>query len=225
MPDTPVDIEAVRERLRTGPFSFVLNQVPALCTELEAARAFVKHCCLVAGIDPELPDEAMVQAFAGLRQDLKLNASMLSTQMDKATTALMDLEAAQAENARLRERNHSIQQGRVLLQRHRDAWREYAYGNRDKPDDFLDGNTVGRGQTERERLLKANATAKADALREAAGNISAFDAGLLNDFGGGNVEWWHEYIRSLLTVADGSWRELIRLEADVAAEQAEQETP
>ena len=99
MPDTPVDIEAVRERLRTGPFSFVLNQVPALCTELEAARAFVKHCCLVAGIDPELPDEAMVQAFAGLRQDLKLNASMLSTQMDKATTALMDLEAAQAENA------------------------------------------------------------------------------------------------------------------------------
>ena len=174
MPDTPVDIEAVRERLRTGPFSFVLNQVPALCTELEAARAFVKHCCLVAGIDPELPDEAMVQAFAGLRQDLKLNASMLSTQMDKATTALMDLEAAQAENA---------------------------------------------------RLLKANATAKADALREAAGNISAFDAGLLNDFGGGNVEWWHEYIRSLLTVADGSWRELIRLEADVAAEQAEQEKP
>ena len=70
------------------------------------------------------------------------------------------------ENARLRERNHSTQQGRVLLQRHRDAWREYAYGNRDKPDDFLDGNKVGRGQTELERLRTANATAKATVLRE-----------------------------------------------------------
>ena len=59
--------------------------------QLAQAKALGKRCCVYAGIDPELPDEAMVQAFAGLRQDLKLNASMLSTQMD--------LEAAQAENA------------------------------------------------------------------------------------------------------------------------------
>lgn len=29
-------------------------------------------------------------------------------------------------------------------------------------------------------------------------NLEAFDAGLLNDFGGGNTEWWLDYIRSLL---------------------------
>lgn len=25
-----------------------------------------------------------------------------------------------------------------------------------------------------------------------------FDVGLLNDYGGGDIEWWHNYIRSLL---------------------------
>ncbi|RAK51617.1 hypothetical protein [Phenylobacterium soli] len=28
--------------------------------------------------------------------------------------------------------------------------------------------------------------------------LDAFDAGLLNDFGGGDVGWWQDYIRSLL---------------------------
>ena len=32
--------------------------------------------------------------------------------------------------------------------------------------------------------------------------MSSFDAGLLNDFGGGNVEWWQDYIRSLLNQAE-----------------------
>lgn len=31
-----------------------------------------------------------------------------------------------------------------------------------------------------------------------AGELAAFDAGLLGDGGGGNVEWWQDYIRSLL---------------------------
>ena len=26
----------------------------------------------------------------------------------------------------------------------------------------------------------------------------SYDAGLLNDYGGGNVEWWHNYIRNEL---------------------------
>jgi hypothetical protein len=29
----------------------------------------------------------------------------------------------------------------------------------------------------------------------------AFDAGLLSDHGGGNVDWWWDYIRSLLGAA------------------------
>lgn len=28
--------------------------------------------------------------------------------------------------------------------------------------------------------------------------LKAYDAGLLNDFGGGNVEWWQDYIRAEL---------------------------
>ncbi|MDH3291515.1 MAG: hypothetical protein OEO20_11290 [Gemmatimonadota bacterium] len=46
----------------------------------------------------------------------------------------------------------------VQMQRHRDAWREYAYGKRDKPADFLDGNKVDRGPTEIERLRQAVVT-------------------------------------------------------------------
>ena len=39
----------------------------------------------------------------------------------------------------------------VQMQQHRDAWREYAYGNREKPTDFLDGNKVNRPPTALER--------------------------------------------------------------------------
>ena len=28
--------------------------------------------------------------------------------------------------------------------------------------------------------------------------LDAYDAGLLNDFGGGNVDWWQDYIRAEL---------------------------
>ena len=47
----------------------------------------------------------------------------------------------------------------VDMQKHRDAWRGYAYGLRDKPQDFLDGNMVDRPMTfleiNAERLAKA----------------------------------------------------------------------
>jgi len=28
--------------------------------------------------------------------------------------------------------------------------------------------------------------------------LDCYDAGILNDFGGGNVEWWQDYIRAEL---------------------------
>jgi hypothetical protein len=31
--------------------------------------------------------------------------------------------------------------------------------------------------------------------------MDVYDAGLLNDYGGGNVDWWHDYIRSELGAA------------------------
>ena len=38
------------------------------------------------------------------------------------------------------------------IQSHRDAWRGYAYGDRGKPDDYLDGNRINRPETLIERL-------------------------------------------------------------------------
>lgn len=33
-------------------------------------------------------------------------------------------------------------------------------------------------------------------------SIDYFDAGILNDYGGGNIAWWQDYIRSLLNQAN-----------------------
>jgi len=42
-----------------------------------------------------------------------------------------------------------------------------------------------------------------------------YDAGLLNDFGGGNVEWWQDYLRAEIGRANDFWRDQIR---SIAAE-------
>lgn len=39
--------------------------------------------------------------------------------------------------------------------------------------------------------------------------VATFDAGLLNDFGGGNVDWWQDYVRSLLEQSDEHYRQHI----------------
>ena len=39
--------------------------------------------------------------------------------------------------------------------------------------------------------------------------LPEFDAGLLNDFGGGNVEWWWDYIRYLLSNAHEHYQEAV----------------
>jgi hypothetical protein len=36
-----------------------------------------------------------------------------------------------------------------------------------------------------------------------------YDAGLMNDYGGGNVEWWHDYIRSEIGRCNDYWRSII----------------
>ena len=66
--------------------------------------------------------------------------------------------------ASLEERLAKTQDGLVDLQKHRDAWRGYAYGIRNKPQDFLDGNMVDRPPTflEVNALKLAAAEARAD---------------------------------------------------------------
>ena len=34
-----------------------------------------------------------------------------------------------------------------------------------------------------------------------------YDSGFLNDYGGGNVAWWHDYIRGEVARCNDFWRE------------------
>lgn len=36
-----------------------------------------------------------------------------------------------------------------------------------------------------------------------------YDPGLLNNYGGGNVDWWVDYIRSEINACNAYWRSLI----------------
>jgi hypothetical protein len=36
--------------------------------------------------------------------------------------------------------------------------------------------------------------------------INDYDSGLLNDFGGGNISWWQDYIRSEVGRCNDYWR-------------------
>ena len=68
-----------------------------------------------------------------------------------------------------------------------------------------DGMTEGVARIHRMKMEKAIAAHSAF-IREAAVAMPAYDAGLLNDFGGGNVEWWQDYIRAELGRADEYYR-------------------
>jgi hypothetical protein len=57
-----------------------------------------------------------------------------------------------------------------------------------------------------------------DAMME---GLPDYDAGLLNDYGGGNVDWWWDYLRAEIGRANDHWRELVpALAAEVRALQA-----
>ena len=62
-----------------------------------------------------------------------------------------------------------------------------------------------------EELIRALPAVQPDAvaIREAVLNDADYDAGLLNDFGGGNVNWWQDYLRAEIGRANEYWRALI----------------
>jgi len=78
---------------------------------------------------------------------------------DALVERLVVVEKERDELTRLLAQNHSIaveklakaETAHVTMQQHRDAWRSYAYGKRDKPSDFLDGNLVDRPPTQLEK--------------------------------------------------------------------------
>lgn len=55
----------------------------------------------------------------------------------------------------------------------------------------------------------------------ATGELEPYDAGLLNDFGGGNVEWWQDYIRAELGHAHDFYQAQIATPQPAQATQAE----
>lgn len=42
-------------------------------------------------------------------------------------------------------------------------------------------------------------------------DIEDYDAGLLNDYGGGNVGWWQDYIRNVLAACNEHWRNAVSI--------------
>lgn len=59
-----------------------------------------------------------------------------------------------------------------------------------------------------------------DAQQPATGELEPYDAGLLNDFGGGNVEWWQDYIRAELGNAHDFYQSQITTPQPAQATQA-----
>jgi hypothetical protein len=59
-----------------------------------------------------------------------------------------------------------------------------------------------------ERELAA-VTEQRDRLAEAARTLPDYDAGLLNDFGGGDAGWWQDYIRAEIGRANEYYREAL----------------
>jgi len=60
--------------------------------------------------------------------------------------------------------------------------------------------------------------ATSDRLKSKDGQpVNDYDCGLINDYGGGNVVWWQDYIRSVIGSANQHWGEAYDAEAEHAA--------
>jgi hypothetical protein len=55
-------------------------------------------------------------------------------------------------------------------------------------------------------------------VAEAMAQMPDYDAGLLNDWGGGNVEWWQDYLRAEIGRANDYWRDAARREMQEGGE-------
>lgn len=72
---------------------------------------------------------------------------------------------AESATQSLREQLEQARDSSARIQKHRDDWRGYAYGQREKPADYLDGNKVDRGQTRIEQLEQERDALKAELER------------------------------------------------------------
>ena len=80
------------------------------------------------------------------------------------------------------------------------------YGSEITYQDLAHGMSNFAKQLEREL---AAVTEQRDRLAEAARTLPDYDAGLLNDLGGGDAGWWQDYIRAEIGRANEYWREAL----------------
>ena len=83
---------------------------------------------------------------------------------------------------------------------------------------------LGYIQTDKSNQPAFSARQMREALQARAqvqGELEPYDAGLLNDFGGGNVEWWQDYIRAELGRAHDFYQSQIATPQPAHATQAE----
>jgi chromosome segregation ATPase len=66
-------------------------------------------------------------------------------------------------------------------------------------------NVMKRDNARLRKQLTA-VTEQRDRLAVAARTLPDYDAGLLNDFGGGDAGWWQDYIRAEIGRANEYWR-------------------
>ncbi len=63
-----------------------------------------------------------------------------------------------------------------------------------------------------------------DEIRKLLSDIPNYDPGIINDFGGGNTEWWIDYIRAEVGRANEHWQSIVDA-ALASLPQSEGETP
>ena len=73
--------------------------------------------------------------------------------------------------------------------------------------DILDDD-LHEGRSKRHEASVRSAIAVLE-LAEKAQDEQDYDPGLLNDYGGGNVGWWHDYIRYEVGRCNAYWRQFI----------------
>ena len=87
--------------------------------------------------------------------------------------------------------------------------------------DLLSSLAAERAAREKAEAERDEAQLAAECANEAVADLAKrvealaeettdYDAGLLSDFGGGNVEWWQDYLRAELERANSHWRECAR---------------
>lgn len=84
---------------------------------------------------------------------------------------------------------------------------------RERDEYKLSADTEARA-CDKARQARSDVEKRLEAFSEFANTVCDYDAGLLNNHGGGNVDWWFDYIRAEVGRANSWWRTRVE---DIAA--------